>query len=235
VCTPSTPACSGNIATTCNADGSGYATGGTDCGTLFCSGGACINAILKENFEDGNYDGWTVGTTATTYTRTVVAGGAVDTGYALSMGNTSTTGALDGLYRVFSPGIQPKSVSWWTKTPASSSNYDSCFRLSGSTAPTTTSTADVIMYVCFYRTSMYRYLSGTTTTTTHTPGVWVLLELRNIDWTAKTLDFYVNNTIVQQAARFYSTTPTSLQRIDLYTWSGVSGQLSYWDEIELLP
>jgi len=40
-CTPGTPACNGNIATKCNADGSGYDASGTDCGTDLCSAGTC--------------------------------------------------------------------------------------------------------------------------------------------------------------------------------------------------
>jgi len=41
-CTPGAAVCSGNVATKCNADGSGYDANGTDCGTdQLCSAGAC--------------------------------------------------------------------------------------------------------------------------------------------------------------------------------------------------
>jgi Cys-rich repeat protein len=43
LCTPNGPACNGKIATTCNADGSGYVVGGIDCGIKNCSGGQCVD------------------------------------------------------------------------------------------------------------------------------------------------------------------------------------------------
>jgi hypothetical protein len=44
VCTPGQPACNGTVATTCNANGSGYSGTGTDCAasSLLCSSGACV-------------------------------------------------------------------------------------------------------------------------------------------------------------------------------------------------
>jgi hypothetical protein len=43
VCIPNQPACNGTIATTCNADGTGYVAGGVDCSPKICSGGACVD------------------------------------------------------------------------------------------------------------------------------------------------------------------------------------------------
>jgi hypothetical protein len=44
VCSPGEPACDGTRATTCNATGSGYSAGGTDCAPLnmSCSAGVCV-------------------------------------------------------------------------------------------------------------------------------------------------------------------------------------------------
>lgn len=56
VCTQGAPACNGNIATTCNADGSGYLAGGTDCGdNQRCVSGTCLPVICTANtyFCDG--------------------------------------------------------------------------------------------------------------------------------------------------------------------------------------
>jgi hypothetical protein len=45
ICTPDTPACDGTIATTCNAEGSGYVSGGTNCAnnSTTCSMGTCVD------------------------------------------------------------------------------------------------------------------------------------------------------------------------------------------------
>jgi hypothetical protein len=50
-CTANGPACNGNLATTCNADGSGYLPGGTDCTTSgkVCVNGSCLPKICTPN------------------------------------------------------------------------------------------------------------------------------------------------------------------------------------------
>lgn len=56
VCTQGSPACNGNVATTCNADGSGYLPGGTACGEgERCVSGTCLPIICTANayFCDG--------------------------------------------------------------------------------------------------------------------------------------------------------------------------------------
>ena len=57
VCTANMPACNGRVVTTCNADGSGFLVGGTDCSPKYCSAGACVDYLFHEDFEDGNVDG----------------------------------------------------------------------------------------------------------------------------------------------------------------------------------
>ncbi len=50
-CTPNGLACNGQIATTCNADGSGYVSGGTDCAAAgkVCVNGNCLPKICEPN------------------------------------------------------------------------------------------------------------------------------------------------------------------------------------------
>ena len=45
ICTPNQPVCNGTVATTCNADGSGYAAGGTACSD---AGKACVHGACTE-------------------------------------------------------------------------------------------------------------------------------------------------------------------------------------------
>jgi sulfatase modifying factor 1 len=48
LCVPDAPACDGNRATTCSKDGTGYASGGMDCGTgRTCQKGACMDDPCK--------------------------------------------------------------------------------------------------------------------------------------------------------------------------------------------
>lgn len=49
-CSPNAPSCDGNRATTCNAEGSGYAAGGTLCtASQACEGGQCIARVCEPN------------------------------------------------------------------------------------------------------------------------------------------------------------------------------------------
>ena len=49
LCTPNQPACDANVATTCNALGSGYLPGGTSCDPQVCVSGACRDLICAPN------------------------------------------------------------------------------------------------------------------------------------------------------------------------------------------
>jgi hypothetical protein len=72
--------------------------------------------------------------------------------------------------------------------------------------------------------------------TTISTSSWYHIELRNIDWTARTFDLYVNSTSVATGAKFAGTS-TSITRIELYNtyYSSTTSYPAYWDEFELLP
>jgi hypothetical protein len=55
VCTPGAPACNGTVKTTCNANGSGYVAGGTDCKASgqSCSAGQCVAQVCGNGIVDG--------------------------------------------------------------------------------------------------------------------------------------------------------------------------------------
>ena len=73
VCTPNLPACNAKIATTCNADGSGYLVGGIDCGVKNCSGGVCVDCNLATEVAYNGHCYYLDG-----------SGGTCDPGYALA-------------------------------------------------------------------------------------------------------------------------------------------------------
>jgi hypothetical protein len=59
ICAPGMPACLGNLATTCNENGSGVLSGGEDCGDLFCLDGVCTECQETELCDglDNDCDG----------------------------------------------------------------------------------------------------------------------------------------------------------------------------------
>jgi hypothetical protein len=57
------------------------------------------------------------------------------------------------------------------------------------------------------------------------------MELRNLDYTAKTFDFYVNDTLVQTAIKFVDSFSPLTSAISGLELSTPAGSTVYWDEI----
>jgi hypothetical protein len=58
--------------------------------------------------------------------------------------------------------------------------------------------------------------------------IWYHIELRNVDWNAKTFDYYVNDTLIRAAAPFGAESPDGIVSLSLLHPPGATG---YWDEI----
>ena len=53
--------------------------------------------------------------------------------------------------------------------------------------------------------------------------------MKNIDWTARTYDYYVNGALQRTGAKLEGTAQGILSRIDLAVYT--AGTSAYWDEI----
>jgi hypothetical protein len=224
VCTPDAPACNGNVATTCNAIGSGYQPGGTDCSPQFCSAGQCVTALFTDDFEDGDFLGWTA--LGGTYTRSVTTATAAD-GTARSFLQTKSgvsNGHNDGVYRTFS-ALQPTTVSWWARQ-SSTTRAGTYFLLYS----TTTTSSYVVWH--YFNDQGQIYLSQTPDVLTpYSANTWYHFELRNINWTARTYDYYINGVLTKAGATLLGT-GNSISRLDLYHYHYSPSTTGYWDEIE---
>jgi hypothetical protein len=218
VCTPNQPTCRGDSVTMCNADGSGYVGAETPCGTLTCVNGVCQSSLFFESFEDGDYVGWL--DAGGTYTRSVTnATAAAGTTFSLVQTSSGTASHQTGLYHTFT-NIQPTHIGWWVMATQTSVP-------SGYFILTSGSTSSYWGYVYFNGSSMIR-LSGVTETASYTANTWYHMEYRNINWTTRTFDFYVNDAPIYTNQPFYSTTLTYIDRLDLYNFGATT---AYWDEI----
>jgi hypothetical protein len=221
LCTPNAPVCNLNVATTCNAVGSGYVAGGIDCSPQFCSGGNCISVLFQEDFEDGNYDGWTVGTGA--YTRSVVnTTGAAGTTSSLYLTRTGS-GTDDGIYYLFGSPLAPKAISFWAQVTSGYAYLD--------VFSTTTTTNQLFR---FYSNGgiFYAYDGPTPFSTGITCTQWRHIELRNINWSLRTFDLYIDNALVRAGTKL-GTTGSSISRLDLFVFQ--PGNIGYWDQFEFFP
>jgi hypothetical protein len=221
VCPQGQPACNGTLATTCNADGSGYVAGGTECAPQYCVDGACSATLFSETFEDANYDGWNLGTS--TYDSRIVtnAFAANGTTYSLLLDNNSTSNT-DGLYRTFG-AVQPATISWWAR-PAQTT-YSAC-----NVAFYPTGSATNALFTHSFSSSgqiTLTHASGSVTQS-YSANTWYHLEIRNINWTTRTFDYYVDG-VVRGVALSFSGSGTVVGRLDLYVASAYA--IGYFDEI----
>ena len=205
------PACNGSVATVCNADGT-YQAGGTDCATsgATCVEGACKAPLFADDFEDGNYDGWLKGSSQ--YTRTVTnATAAAGTNYSLMQQGTG-----DGLSRD-AGGIRPTHISWWVRT-----NRVAAYTGMVEIWPTE-GTPEQISFSS-------SGLTNFTSTVSAQANTWYHVEMRAINWTTHTYDFYVNDALVAANTKMYNQTASSVRSIALYNNGNAT---SYWDEVRM--
>jgi hypothetical protein len=58
--------------------------------------------------------------------------------------------------------------------------------------------------------------------------------MRNIDWSSRTFDFYVDDALVGGAQPFATSAGSQVSRIDIYNITGDSA-LTFWDEFDIRP
>jgi hypothetical protein len=213
-CTPNRPLCTGDVARVCNADGSGYTAASTTCNANACYIGQCVSSFLTEDFEDGDTAGWipNPGTwTANVVTSTAAAG----TAHSLELkGGTF----FQGPYYRFN-GVKPTHIGFWM------------MGVGAEFVVSTGTTADYnLVRIVGY--DLY-LLDGGAYGVPAADLAWHHVELRNIDWTARTFDIYVDGALAASKA-FPSGVGTSVGRIDLFNVS-TSSSTSHWDEIDVSP
>jgi len=218
-CTPNHPVCTGSMANVCNTDGSGYTTAGTACDrpNYACNLAKCVSTALDVTYEDGTIDGadpengtWT----ATVVTSTAAAG----TAHSLQL--TGSTSFYGPYYRVLD--VQASHIGFWLMGPegeflvSSGTNANNnLIRISVYDPPTTYPDSGTYTYAVMI-----------------TDGAWHHFELRNINWTARTFDIYVDGTLSASKA-FPTNFGTSVGYIDFF--NNMAGSTSYWDEIDVTP
>jgi PKD repeat protein len=153
---------------------------------------------FQENFESSpyNFSSLTTGNTITYPTTGAPQGNA----YLSLTGNNYYNPVVANI-----PPAQPSSVSYYVK----SDNYASYHGQFG-VGSGNINAQELLLYSVFRYADLriyYRSPAGFTTVYYHpqTDGQWYHLELRNIDWTARTYDLYIDNVLIVADAQMYST------------------------------
>lgn len=180
--------------------------------------------LFFDDFEDGNFNGWTTGTG--TYTRTVATNTGGDNTSSSLMMTGGSSGHYNGLIHTL-PSVQPTYISLWVRSN-STSTADGYFVIGDSATETN---QGIIFY--HFAAGATQYVYDGTSRRGETPYVanqWYHLEFRNINWTSKTYEFWIDGVRRDASVTFRTTSSTSMDVIHLYNFT--SGT-AWWDEILL--
>lgn len=222
VCTPLVSWCTGSNSVTCNANGSGTTI--ESCAPNACEEGVCQTDLFFEDFEDGDTNGWTfLGNGYTMAVTDATAADGTDFSLTMSGGNANH---YDGIYRTFSPGIQPERFGYFARPE--SLFHGTYLTLHESTgAPGLSNEVAFVYFRAGGEIAVGGATEGSVAVASYTPGVWYYIELA-FDWDADTFDIYVNGTLEGSDLGFRGGNRNSIQRITLYHHNDTTG---YWDEL----
>ncbi|MGB1019443.1 MAG: hypothetical protein ACPGVH_10225, partial [Chitinophagales bacterium] len=170
-----------------------------------------------DGFESGNFATWT--NNSGTYSKQVVNFGAASGNYALAFTNGSTN-HTDGISK--NVGIlNPDYISFKIKSDVNN-QYGSF-----------TSIQDNLGRELFfgYMSNGGTFYINSSSSINYAANVWYNFELKNIDYTSKTYDLYINDVLVNANMSFRNVSATNVSEIFLYTWSNTT--TCYFDDIQI--
>jgi hypothetical protein len=175
--------------------------------------------VFFDNFEDLDLSGWTQ--TSGTGTREIALGGGLSNLAYHESG--SPIGHRDGIY-VALPDVRPRHVAFSVK-PGQDDMFSSYVAIHD---------ADGNEAVYFFAMGTGRFYVnanvGGDDSYPYEADRWYFIEYREIDWTDKTFDYYVEGRLVQADVSFRNPTLVDeFARLDLYNYS--AGASAWWDDV----
>ena len=186
--------------------------------TSVCQG-EIPESIIYDDFEDGNYNGWLMGSGG--YTAQIVTSDPANGSYSLKL--TGGYDLFDGLYQTFTPDTVSY-ISIYIK-PTTTYGYHGLF-----------SVGDNNIYnnygiIFLYFGDSYITLASpdyNNATVPYNINQWYYVEFKNINFSAKTLDFYVDDVLIQSDFPFYSQTSVNISQVHLYNYDYA---IAYYDDV----
>ena len=176
---------------------------------------------FADDFEDGNFNGWVDdgGTGIKEVTNTTAASGL----YSFHYQYTGANGHYHGIHRDFNPGSQPNYIGFYVRSGSNflSDTYVVIYN--------TAHNAEIITF--FARSTGYFYVNadvGGSLSVPYNPLQWYHIEFKDINWTNKNFDYYVDGQLIQANITFRNAGQVNdMDRIYLYNFH--SGSEGWWD------
>lgn len=165
---------------------------------------------FHQGFETGTFAlPWTTGTG--TYTITVPNTAPAVGNYNLMLSCTTANSFFQGAYATFTPG-QPTYMSWWMKTDVTT-GANGYVIIGDANTPSDNG----VLFCYFNGTSSLRFFNTGGYNHPITANTWYHVEARNMNWTTRTMDIYVNNVLILTGWAFRSPSATSIDRVYLHS------------------
>lgn len=161
-----------------------------------------------DGFESGTLGPqWLFGTGV--YTRNVTNVNPGVGQYALEHISPGTNNFYEGTYSIFTPS-QPSYMSFWVRTNTTS----------GANGYVVVGDANIagdngVLFFYFNASSQLRFFNTTGQNYSITANTWYHVEARDVDWTARNMDIWINGVLFLNNWAFRSGTATSIDRVHL--------------------
>ncbi len=176
--------------------------------------------LFGENFECGDYQGWQVVDGASPAVDSAL--GANGSSYSLR-DDDSQGDQFSCLFHTLS-SLQPTSIRYFVRTSAA---YQYSAFVSFNSDPVTPD-GNVVMYTALWQ-SGYHWAHGISDVA-YAANTWYKIELRNINYSDRTFDFWVDGSEARTGLEFYySAAEGHIDRVDLYEFSTIA--TGYFDEL----
>ncbi|PCH96959.1 MAG: hypothetical protein COB85_03075, partial [Bacteroidetes bacterium] len=180
----------------------------------------CSNNIFFDDFEAGNYNQWTLGSS---YTYSVVNTTSANGAYSLEQNGSG--GFNQGLRYTFTPDT-PDYISVYMQ-PSQNVTYNGYFSVGD--ANITSNYGIIFLYT--YNGNHRLYASGSVDANTpYVVGQWYHFEFVNINYTARTFDYYVDGVLIYPSFPFRSQTSVDISEVHLYN---VNNYISRYDDVRI--
>lgn len=197
-------------------------TGGRGTGGMG-TGGQVVTTPFHEDFEDGDYAGWILSDTTdpVAVTTTTAANG---TARSFTMTESGSSG--NWIERDIGPRF-PSSVSWWGRAGQNDKRVGT-FSLRHDDHHLSVP----FLAVNFGNTTIGFDAGLGRIVEPYTANRWYHFEVRNIDWTTRRYDYYIDGVLQRAAIPFNSGRASTVRYIDFSSAPDVGG-VAYWDEIDI--
>jgi len=167
------------------------------------------DALFSDGFESGDFSSWAI--EAGSYVRAVSSSNPAAGSFSYTQTGGDAVTPRNGLSHSL-PSLTPSYIGFYAKT-STTSGASAYFVIGDDNVNTNRG----IIFFAFNGANLAVYDGNNWQLgTASVANTWYFIEFKNIDWVAKTYDFYVNGMLQVADVAFRSQTTTSLTKLHLY-------------------